>query len=88
MQKLQLVRVKDVTASEREKAMQESVKPKLGIGSVGGFEQLWAGNPIAALEELFELLEEYSPSWYTEEHHKHAVAALIGEDTWIDQHGI
>lgn len=26
--------------------------------------------------ELFNLLEEYAPVWYTEEHHKRAVAAL------------
>ena len=28
------------------------------------------------LVELFELLEDYAPVWYTEEHHHHAVAAL------------
>lgn len=33
----------------------------------------------AALEELFELLEEYGPSWYTEEHHNRALSALLGE---------
>ena len=31
------------------------------------------------LRELFELLEDYAPSWYTEEHHKRVVAALMGE---------
>ena len=30
----------------------------------------------AALEELFALLEDYGPSWYTEEHHKRAMSAL------------
>jgi hypothetical protein len=30
------------------------------------------------LEELFHLLEEYAPTWYTEEHHNRAVAALLG----------
>jgi len=25
--------------------------------------------------ELFELLEEYAPAWYSEEHHNRAVAA-------------
>ncbi len=29
------------------------------------------------LEELFELLEDYAPTWYTEEHHNRAVAALL-----------
>ena len=28
-----------------------------------------------AFLELFELLEEYAPTWYTEEHHNRAVAA-------------
>ena len=26
--------------------------------------------------ELFNLLEQYAPAWYTEEHHNRAVAAL------------
>jgi hypothetical protein len=30
------------------------------------------------LEELFQLLEEYAPAWYTEQHHDRAVAALVG----------
>lgn len=30
----------------------------------------------AALAELFELLEEYAPSWYSEAHHNRAVRAL------------
>lgn len=29
-----------------------------------------------ALRELFELLEDYAPSWYTKEHHERAIAAL------------
>lgn len=29
------------------------------------------------LEDLFELLEEYAPAWYTEEHHDRAVTALL-----------
>jgi hypothetical protein len=35
----------------------------------------------AVLEELFSLLEEYGPAWYTEEHHKRAVAALLAPGT-------
>ena len=31
----------------------------------------------AALEELFVLLEEYGPAWYTQEHHDRAVKALL-----------
>jgi hypothetical protein len=30
------------------------------------------------LEELFQLLEDYAPTWYTEAHHNRAVAALLG----------
>jgi hypothetical protein len=33
-------------------------------------------NPVTVLKELFELLEDYSPVWYTEESHDRAVAAL------------
>ncbi len=29
------------------------------------------------LEELFQLLEDYAPTWYTEQHHNRAVAALL-----------
>lgn len=32
--------------------------------------------PATMLQELFELLEDYSPVWYTEETHHRAVAAL------------
>jgi hypothetical protein len=35
-------------------------------------------DPATVLRELFELLEDYSPVWYTEEHHDRAVAALEG----------
>jgi hypothetical protein len=33
-------------------------------------------NSSAVLRELFELLEDYAPSWYTEELHNRAAAAL------------
>ena len=32
------------------------------------------------LEELFVLLEDYGPVWYTEEHHNRAVNALLGRE--------
>ena len=35
-------------------------------------------DPMTVLRELFELLEDYSPVWYTEENHNRAVAALKG----------
>ena len=31
---------------------------------------------LDALKMLFELLEEYAPAWYTEEHHTQALSAL------------
>ena len=31
----------------------------------------------AVLKELFELLEDYAPAWYTEDIHDRAVAALL-----------
>jgi hypothetical protein len=31
---------------------------------------------VRALQLLFDLLEKYAPSWYTEGHHKQALAAL------------
>lgn len=34
----------------------------------------------AALHELFQLLEDYAPTWYTEEHHDRAMAALQDPD--------
>jgi hypothetical protein len=33
-------------------------------------------NPATVLLELFELLEDYSPVWYTDDNHHRAVAAL------------
>jgi hypothetical protein len=35
-----------------------------------------AGQLAAALEDLYELLEEYAPAWYTQEHREKAEAAL------------
>jgi hypothetical protein len=33
-------------------------------------------NTRVMLEELFDLLEEYGPSWYTVEHHNRTAAVL------------
>jgi prephenate dehydrogenase len=35
-------------------------------------------SPKTVLEELFILLEDYAPVWYTDEHHDRALAALLG----------
>ncbi|HVO61611.1 MAG TPA: hypothetical protein VMT53_11785 [Terriglobales bacterium] len=37
------------------------------------------------LAELYELLEMYSPAWYTEEHHRRAKLALQGPDSTRQQ---
>ncbi len=39
-------------------------------------ESLQPVNPADVLAELCELLEDFSPHWYTEEHHDRALAAL------------
>ena len=35
-----------------------------------------SSEPLAVLREVFELLEDYAPTWYTEELHKRAAMAL------------
>ena len=35
-----------------------------------------SAEPLSILRELFELLEDYAPMWYTEEHHNRAASAL------------
>jgi len=35
-----------------------------------------SAEPVAVLRELFELLEDYAPTWYTKELHNRAAAAL------------
>lgn len=35
-----------------------------------------AVEPLAVLREMFELLEDYAPIWYTEDLHSRAAAAL------------
>lgn len=41
-----------------------------------------ANNGIPAtrevLEEVFHLLEDYAPTWYTEQQHNRIIAALVG----------
>jgi hypothetical protein len=40
-------------------------------------DQMRPANAKSVLIDLFELLEEYGPTWYTEELHDRAVAALL-----------
>jgi hypothetical protein len=37
-------------------------------------------SPRTVLKELFVLLEDYAPTWYTKEHHDRAVAALLDRE--------
>lgn len=34
--------------------------------------------PKTILEDLFKLLEDYGPAWYTEELHNRAIDAMLG----------
>ena len=46
---------------------------KNGIGAPA---ELSPSNPREVFAELLQLLEEYGPNWYTEEHHSRALTAL------------
>jgi hypothetical protein len=59
--------------------MHVEVAPDLNTVTLTGKPQ-HASNPRAALEELFILLEEYGPMWYTQEHHDRALNALLGRE--------
>jgi hypothetical protein len=45
-------------------------------GTITSIDHLRQSNAMAVLQELVELLEDYAPTWYTEEHHNRAAAAL------------
>ena len=38
-------------------------------------------NKTAVLQELYILLEDYAPVWYTQEHHDRALRALLQRDS-------
>ena len=44
-------------------------------------EQEQAINKEAMLRELYILLENYAPAWYTQEHHDRALRALLQRDS-------
>lgn len=58
--------------------MSESVSQDLNRGQREKSVPFQTGSPYVAevFEQLFNLLEEYAPAWYTEEHHNRALAAL------------
>ena len=45
-------------------------------GRERNFEEREVDEARQALVELFDLLEEYAPKWYTESHHARALAAI------------
>ncbi len=59
----------------------EPVKTSAG-GAFADREDLKPVNSRAILEELFALLEEYGPSWYTQDHYDRLVAALQARNAW------
>lgn len=74
-------RRRNVSVPEREKTYAELADAAPGGTLLERREERWLRDLRAACGELFELLEEYGPSWYTEEHHKHAVAALFDRNS-------
>ena len=48
-------------------------RTRAGLSKPAGSE---CPTPVEVLKELFLLLEEFGPRWYTEEHHNRALAAL------------
>lgn len=49
-------------------------------GGLSGKDHQAKLDPRDVLEEVFLLLEDYGPTWYTEEHHNRIVAALLARD--------
>jgi hypothetical protein len=56
------------------------IKETANVNRFVSLRQSPAATPEVMLEELFNLLESYGPTWYTEELHDRAVAALVGRD--------
>lgn len=42
---------------------------------------------VDALRKLYDLLEEYAPSWYSPEHHERAESALLSAKTLASERG-
>ena len=56
--------------------MHFEVAPDLNVAA--NAQSKTASDARMVLEELFVLLEDYAPVWYTEEHHDRALRALLG----------
>ena len=52
--------------------------PKLARSSFKQTDARNSANPKVVLKEVFELLEEYGPVWYTEELHNRMKTAMAG----------
>jgi hypothetical protein len=57
----------------------DQTNPKNGNHANAG-KQLTAPSVRTVLEEVFELLEDYAPLWYTEEQHDRILAALLNRN--------
>ena len=55
---------------------QEELMPDLRLAS-NRIQPKSVLSPETVLKELFILLEDYAPAWYTKEHHDRAIAALV-----------
>jgi hypothetical protein len=66
-------------SAEGDSMLNHNTQTDLGIGA-REVDYVAGGKPEAhladALRELYELLEEYGPRWYTKEHHEKAWSAL------------
>lgn len=49
---------------------------RMAVERISGQSEPNVFNPMAIFKELFELLEDYGPVWYSEELHERARAAL------------
>ncbi len=56
--------------------LEHAISPKVVRRSFKLKDTSTSTNPKVVLKEIFELLEEYGPVWYTEELHNRAKAAL------------
>ena len=59
---------------------QEQLSKRRSSSAVSNRTQTNSLRLVEALSDLYQLLEEYAPSWYTEEHREKAEAALYSSN--------
>ena len=59
---------------------QEQLSKRRSSSAVSNRTQTNSLRLVEALSDLYQLLEEYAPSWYTEEHREKAEAALCSSN--------